>query len=181
MQLKYVIWSLLFLLVGKHSDEKTISWNEERRLTWRDFNADPNSNSDAVALTASGITFGYSVKTSGRKIVSFSYTVEAHFYPNKSWYLSNRANDYILAHEQLHFDITELYARKFRQHLERLVANQNVKKQMNQIHKAINEALSKTQNTYDEQTQHSIKTEAQKYWKNYITEELQKLDKYKSQ
>lgn len=180
MQLKSIILCFVFLLIGTSSNENTISWDKDRKLTWEDFKADPDANSDAVALTASGITFGYSVKTSGRRIIGFTTSVEAHFYPDKSWYLTESADDYILGHEQLHFDITELYARKFRQQLDRLVVNQNIKIQMNQIHEAINTALTKTQHTYDEQTQHSIVVDAQKYWENFIAEELQKLDKYKS-
>ncbi len=163
------------------SNEETMSWNEDRKLTWEDFKGKPNPNSDAVALTASGLTFGYSVKTSGRRIIGFTTSVEAHFYPNKSWYLTDKADDYILGHEQLHFDITELYSRKFRQQLSRLVVNQNIKTQMNQIHEAINEALTKTQKTYDDQTKHSINADAQKYWEGYISDELKKLEKYKSQ
>lgn len=181
MQIKHIIISVLFLCIGASSNEETISWNDMRKLTWKDFKGSPNPNSDAVALTASGITFGYSVKTSGKRIVNYSASVQAHFYPNKSWYLTEKADDHILAHEQLHFDITELYVRKFKQQLERLVVNQNIKTQMNQIHHAINEALDKTQKTYDEQTNHSINIGAQEYWENFIKEELKKLEKYKSQ
>ncbi|MEO1031657.1 MAG: DUF922 domain-containing protein [Bacteroidota bacterium] len=180
MQLKHIILCIVFLYVGTLPNEETMTWDETRKLTWADFKGDPNPNSDAVALTASGLTFGYSVKTSGRRIIGFTTSVEAHFYPNKSWYLKHKANDYILGHEQLHFDITELYARKFRAHLDRLVVNQNIKTQMDQIHEAINEALHKTQKTYDDQTQHSINVDAQKYWDTYIKDELQKLEKYKS-
>ncbi|MAB49567.1 MAG: DUF922 domain-containing protein [Flavobacteriaceae bacterium] len=181
MQINHLIISVLFLFVGMTFNDETIPWNDTRKLEWEDFKGNPNPDSDAVALTASGITFGYSVKTSGKRIIDYSTTVEAHFYPNKSWYLSEKADNHILAHEQLHFDITELYVRKFRQQLERLVVNQNIKIQMNQIHVAINEALDKTQKTYDEQTNHSINVEAQNYWENYIEEELKKLEKYKSQ
>lgn len=181
MQLKHFIICLAFLFIGTATNEKTMTWNESRKLTWADFKASPNPNSDAVALTASGITFGYSVKTSNSRIIDFSTSIEAHFYPNKSWYIVEKADDYILGHEQLHFDITELYVRKFRQQIERLVVNQNIKKQMEQIHVAINDALDKTQKKYDLQTRHSINVEAQKYWQKFIKEELDKLDKYKSQ
>lgn len=173
---------MLFLFVGKSdSNEDTMTWSESRKLTWADFKATPDTSSDAVALTASGITFGYSVKTSSSRIIDFKATVEAHFYPDKSWYIKHKGNNYILKHEQLHFDITELYVRKFRQQLGRLVVNQNIKKQMDQIHVAINEALEKTQKSYDAQTQHSINEGAQEYWQGFVEEELNKLDKYKSQ
>lgn len=181
MQAHHLIISILLLFVGHTNNDETIKWQDTQKLSWEDFKGTPNPDSDAVALTASGITFGYSVKTRGKRIVGYSTTVEAHFYPKKSWYHSEKADDYILAHEQLHFDITELYVRKFRQQLERLVVNQNIKVQMGQIHEAINDALDKTQKMYDEQTNHSIVVEAQAYWENYIKEELAKLDKYKSQ
>ena len=180
MQLKHFIVCIAFLFIGSTSNDETMTWNASRKLTWKDFKASPDPSSDAVALTASGITFGYSVKTSGRRIIDFAYTVEAHFYPNKSWYLKDKSDDHILRHEQLHFDITELYARKFRKELEKLVVNQNVKTQMNQLHTAINEAVNKTQKNYDAQSNHSINVEAQRYWEKFIAEELAKLEKYKS-
>lgn len=181
MDIKPLIFCILFLFFGKSTNEETMTWNESIKLTWRDFKADPDPISNAAALTASGITFGYSVKTSGKRIVDYTTTVEAHFYPNKSWYLKNKADAYILGHEQLHFDITELYARKFREQLSKLVVNQNVKEQMKRLHTAINEAVSETQKRYDTQSNHSINVEVQKQWETFIQEELLKLDKYKSQ
>ena len=157
-----------------------MTWNETQKLTWSDFKASPNADSDAVALTASGITFGYSVKTSRKRIIDFSTSVEAHIYLNKSWYLEAQGDDYILGHEQLHFDLTGLYARMFIEQLTRLVVNQNVKKQMKQLHITINEALDETQKRYDAQSQHSIKVTAQTQWQVYIKEELSKLDEFKS-
>ena len=180
MQLKSLVICLAFLLVGSIANEETISWNESRKLTWEDFKAQPNTEIEAVALTASGITFGYSVKTAGSRIIDFSTSVQVHFYPNKSWYLKEKGNTHILEHEQLHFDITELYARKFREQLGRLVVNQNLKEQINRLHHAINEAVNETQKRYDSQTNHSINTEMQRQWNSFIKEELEALDKYKS-
>jgi hypothetical protein len=181
MHTKHFIFCLLFLVFGKTANEETKTWNVSYKLTWDDFKATPDPNSDAVALTASGITFGYSVKTSGQRIIDFSTTVEAHFYPNKSWHVKDKSDDYILGHEQLHFDITELYVRKFREQIERLIVNQNVKEQMKRLHTTINEALNETQKRYDAQSNHSINVEMQKQWQAFIKEELKKLDKYKSQ
>jgi len=179
--LKYLLISLFVFLVGSESVEETLTWDAYKKLTWADFKANPDADTDAVALTASGITFGYSVKTSGDRIVDFSTTVEAHFYPNKSWYFPEKANTYILEHEQLHFDITELYARKFRQQLSKLEVNQNIKQQMNRLHTAINEVVNKTQRAYDKETQHSIDAVKQREWNNFIEKELNKLDQFKSQ
>ena len=181
MHIKHLIAGLFLLLVVNSTNEETMSWNASRKLVWTDFKSNPNQNSDAVALTASGITFGYSVKTAGERIVDFSSTVEAHFYPNKSWYLKEKANPHILGHEQLHFDITELYARMFRQQLTQLIVNQNLKEQVQRLHIAINEALDETQKRYDRQTDHSMNIEAQKNWEVKIQTELEKFQDYQSQ
>jgi hypothetical protein len=181
MYIKHLIVGLLFLVVVKSTTEDTMTWKASRRLTWTDFKANPNQDSDAVALTASGITFGYSLKTSGERIMDFSTSVEAHFYPNKSWYLQEKGNAYILGHEQLHFDITELHARMFREQLAQLVVNQNVKEQMQRLHTAINEVLAETQKRYDAQSKHSMDIAAQKKWEAFIQEELKKFHEYKSQ
>lgn len=181
MQIKHFIFCLLFIFVGIDSTDETITWNASKKLTWADFRAKPDVQSNAAALTASGITFGYSVKTSGSKIIDFSATVEAHFYPNRSWFLKDKSDDYILGHEQLHFDITELYVRKFREQLNRVRVNQNLKVQLNKLHNSVNEALNETQKRYDKQTNHSINVEMQKQWESFIAAELKALDKYKSQ
>jgi len=181
MQLKYFIICLAFIFIGFISNEETISWNASQKLTWADFKANPDANSGAVALTASGITFGYSVKTSGKRIIDFTASVEAHFYPNKSWYVKEKGDDYILGHEQLHFDITELYVRMFREKLSLLKPNQNLKDQLQKLHIAINEALNETQKRYDAQSNHSINTEMQKQWEVFIATELKKFENYKSQ
>jgi len=83
--------------------------------------------------------------------------------------------------EQLHFDITELYTRKFKEQLERLVVNQNIKEQMKRLQKAINEAVHETQKRYDAQSEHSINEGMQRKWEAFIEDELEKLDQYKSQ
>jgi hypothetical protein len=174
-----IIITLLFL--GGTSHEESVTWNEKTKLTWADFKAPPSLTSNAVAVTASGITFGYAVKTSGERIVDFSTTVEAHFYPNKSWYIKEKGNPHVLAHEQLHFDITELYARQFRAQITKLIVNQNVKEQMNRLHAKINEAVNETQKLYDEQTNHSMNIEMQEEWETTIQIELKKFEDYKSQ
>ncbi|WP_458627330.1 DUF922 domain-containing protein [Winogradskyella sp. PC D3.3] len=174
-----IVLSILFL--GSPSNEESFTWNDRAKLTWEDFKGTPDLESDAVALTASGITFGYAVKTSGKQIVDFTATVEAHFYPNKSWYVKSKGNPYILRHEQLHFDITELYARQFRAQITKLIVNQNVKEQMKRLQATINEAVNETQQRYDAQTNHSMNREMQKEWEITIQNELNKFEDYKSQ
>ena len=180
MVLKQLIFCFLLLSFGKSTNDETIAWNSSRKLTWNDFKANPNNESDAVALTASGISFGYSVKTSDKKIVEVSTEVKAIFYPNKSWYFKGKSDKQILKHEQLHFDITELYARKFRAQLSKLSMHRHVKKEMDNMHVTINKALNDTQKRYDKETNHSLNKEQQKQWEAIIAKALAELEVYKS-
>ena len=85
-----------------------------------------------------------------------------------------------MAHEQLHFDITELYARKFRQQVAHLVVSNSIKSQLQNLHEKINKELALAQNTYDRETDNSVNLELQNKWNSYVKLELKKLEAYKS-
>lgn len=179
MRLIFTICIWLGTCVTHIQTEDTIIWNENYRLSWDNFKAKADSMSDAVALTASGITFGYSISQSSNRIVDFKTTVEAHFYPEKSWFKKLKADDYILSHEQLHFDITELHSRKFRKDISQLRISSRLKKQLDDLHAKHLKNLSEMQNKYDYETQHSIDTIKQQQWHLYIQMELEKLAYYR--
>ena len=173
-----LIFCLSFLL---HSDETSILWNEEYKLSWSDFKGQVPENFDAVALTASGITFGYSIKTTDDVIVGINTQIESHFYPEQSWFKRNQVNNIILSHEQLHFDITELHARKFRQELSKIKVSENIKQELDNLHIEINNALYTMQKRYDKETNHSQIIEKQLEWQEMIAEELNQLSKFKNE
>lgn len=175
------LFLIICCLLSFHKDEPIISWNESYRLSWADFKAKPIVSSSAVALTASGLTFGLSIsQTDSKQVVGFTTEIYAHFYPEQSWYKIEAADNHILGHEQLHFDITELFARKFRQRTSQIRISNNVRTELKEIHNTINNELSKMQNNYDMETDHSRNREAQVSWKLFVTIELHKLSKYKS-
>ncbi|SHH36755.1 DUF922 domain-containing protein [Winogradskyella jejuensis] len=179
-----LFFALLFVTsftFAQDKDLETFSWQEDRPLVWADFKGKPNPNTDAAALTASGISFGFSIGKTGNRITDFSTTVECLFYPSESWYKVEDADDHILKHEQLHFNITELHARMFRQQISELRASSQLKTQLNSLYKAISKASYEMQNKYDDETNHSINKEQQAAWQNYITAELKKLEAFKTQ
>lgn len=170
---------LCFFCVQK--DEPVLSWDASYKLSWLDFKAKPNMNDGAVAITASGITFGFSItQTDKNEVVSFTTDVHAHFYPEASWYKIERADNHILGHEQLHFDITELYARKFRYQISQLDISNSIRKQLKKTHNTINTELSQMQTKYDNETDYSRNFESQAKWDVFVNAELDKYSKYKS-
>src|SRR5436305_14159851 len=77
-----------------------ITWKENSRLNWSDFQGKYIPNSSEAALTASSVEYNYS--SNGNK---FSWTVTAKYFPKLSWSRKSDQSQYILHHEPLHFDI----------------------------------------------------------------------------
>jgi hypothetical protein len=170
-----------FFLNASSNDEVTISWSDAKKLTWSDFKGQVEQNTDAVAVTASGITFSFSVSQSNEKIIDFNAEVEAHFYPDKSWYLKDKGDDHILAHEQLHFDITELHVRQLRYNISRLKISNNIKQDLRDVHEQANKNLAVMQNAYDTQSDNSINKTQQAVWSKFVKIELDKYSDFRSQ
>ncbi|GAB1857049.1 hypothetical protein MHTCC0001_18850 [Flavobacteriaceae bacterium MHTCC 0001] len=157
-----------------------MTWSASYKLSWEDFKGDPQYSESAVAITASGISFQYSIRQSDTKVIGFTTKVNANFYPEHSWYKPEDADNHVLGHEQLHFDITELFARKFRQRLSEVKVSNNIKQELNFIKNTINKELEAFQNKYDTETNFSRNKTLQLQWQLYIEKELQKLDRFKS-
>jgi hypothetical protein len=175
---KFVTVVLLSLLLFQ--DEPKINWSQSLQLEWTDFKGVPVEGTTVVAVTASGLSFGFSTKRTNDQLSDYTFNVEAQFYPDKSWYLKGRADDNILSHERLHFDITELHARKFRKRISNTKFTNNISKEMEAIYKTINEELTAMQNLYDEETNHSQNLKVQHQWETKVTLALEKLAYYSS-
>lgn len=176
--LKHILFLILFLtiVIVKAQDYETILWEENKKLSWEDFRGIPPKSSVAAAITGSGITYKFSsYYKNGKQRVKF--TVSTFFYPNSSWYRPHLCNDLILGHEQLHFDITEIYARKMRKQLDRTSFSKNIKAEVRAIYKKINKELNDFQNLYDTSTNYSRNEEQQIIWNKKIANEL-KINKY---
>ncbi|MFS4494029.1 DUF922 domain-containing protein [Maribacter sp. 2308TA10-17] len=170
-------YMLVFLVFGLMSfqpeqDYDTIPWNADRRLTWKDFNGKAPLNARAAATTASGITYRFSTSGTSNSI-EVDFKIDTFFYPNKSWYQPELCDEVILSHEQLHFDISELYARKMRKRLAAATfTHKNVKAKVKAIYRNINEELSEFQNQYDSETNFSRDREQQAIWNEKIAKML---------
>ena len=92
------------------------------------------------------------------------FTVKCFFYPEKSWYKAEICNAVVLSHEQLHFDIAELFARKFRRQLDSTRFTRNIKAEVRAIYRKINEELAAFQDRYDTETDFSRNVGQQKAW-----------------
>lgn len=152
----------LFPFFNVQSQEEVI-WSPDFRFTWDDFKGAVPKGSTAAATTASGISYTFSTFYQGTQL-NIDATVSAYFYPTRSWNRPEVSNDVTLMHEQLHFDITELYARKMRKELANTKFTKNVKEEVRQIYRAILRQLNDFQNKYDSETNYSRNLVVQERW-----------------
>lgn len=155
-------------------------WRESYKLSWSDFKGEPNYEVSASAITAYGISFRFSITEKDAHIMSFTTEVLCHFYPEKSWYKPDERSDTLLKHEQLHFDITELHARKLRYAIAELKVSKSLKKELKTLNNRVNKALTAMQKRYDDETNYSRNDESQIKWQTFVSEELEKLSQFKS-
>jgi len=179
-------------------------WDENRKLTWDDFQGKITSFSpDNGAVIYSDISLSYSWE--------YSETNECHYEFNKilatalfdkkgsfvrPWVLEDSQSGWILNHEQRHFDITEIHAKKFNERaimellgkkfscpthttdLNSLKSKINTlaRKQVHEIFDNVRKNLHKMQKDYDDDVEHSEDHKKQAQWNKKIGRQLKALE-----
>lgn len=166
---------LFFTFIISHSafSQDTIHWRSDYRLKWDDFQGIPDSSSLFKAVTVANISSVLSYNNS-----TFNVKISCTFEKSKSWTLSS--GQILLLHEQGHFDIAELFARKLRKVFKKYTFNaKTIEKDYNNIFTKIKMERAKMDSLYDKETNLSRNKSKQLYWNNKIKAELKKLETYK--
>ncbi len=138
------------ILVYAQKKDEQIIWSKSYKLNWDDFQGRAKSSSSAGAITISGIRRNFSYKNG-----TISINAESIFFKKDSWVKENDKIPSTLEHEQLHFDITELFARKFRKIILETKFKKNGKKAQKQfleLYSKIDKEKEAYQDLYDEET-----------------------------
>lgn len=160
------------LSFSQDSDEETMDWKAGRQLVWSDYKGSPDPESDAAALTATYLGIEYNISEKG-----FSWKINCRFSKTRSW--GKAKTDYILLHEQGHFDIAEIFARKLnRKMTEYKFDKDSFRKDLKKIYDGITTEKEGFQDQYDKETDHSRKKEEQARWVKKIDEMLKELRDY---
>ena len=168
------ILSLTLSMLLSSTQANLIEWSPDRKLTWKDFKAMPDKNSTNAALTSSSINIEFGYSNSALK-----YNIKCRFDQNLSW--GRIKNDYILSHEQGHFDIAEIHARKLNKLLKAYkFNNRTISKDVNKIYDTVMKEHHAFQSQYDLETNYSRDPAQQNVWKDKIEEKLQDLEEYRN-
>jgi len=161
------------VLAGDIAPHRGISWSAARPLTWGDFQgAAPQAGAEA-AKTAYGIYYAW--KCRGR---AFEFLAIAAFHPGDSWVKPAVLGDStesrrVLGHEQTHFNIAELYARRMRQRFARLARPcARSDDQLGLEARRILDEERAFQRRYDAETGHGLERREQTAWEAEMRRQL---------
>ena len=155
-------------------DSDAIVWQENRLLTWDDFKGKP-AKRFAAASTHYDILKSIEFTNNSAAIID----IKALFYCKKSWKKTQWADATVLIHEQKHFDIVELYARKMRKMIkENEYSSFTIKEKTDSIYAIIDKEMDVYQDLYDNETEGSTNGKKQKEWNQKIVTEINELNKF---
>ncbi|MDQ3190225.1 MAG: hypothetical protein M3Q58_01380 [Bacteroidota bacterium] len=146
-------------------------WSNENLLTWEDFNGIPRLFTIYGAAINSKLYLEYDS-------LKGSYYAYAGQNNNRSWALkSMKTSEYGLRHEQYHFNITEIFCRRFNKFILDIpnASLSFLEKTLGNVH----QSLSEMQDQYDDETDHSLNTDYQRYWEYKVDSLLTDFDKDK--
>ena len=163
---------LIFLASGweesRHSSQ--LEWREGNLLTWNDFKGKPEPHTGVDALSSCGIICDPSLTGDGR----IEFRVSCYFSRPHSWVDQKDASQKLLTHEQGHFDIGELYARKLRRKLANTTfRSKNLNQHIQSVYDEVFNEYRMAQARYDRESKHSTSLKAQLIWEDWIEERLE--------
>ena len=174
-----VLSEITLTLTRQLSDRGAIQWSAARALQWSDFQAPPQPQGREAALSTTGQISG-----SACSGTQFQYGVYAGFIPGESWVkpevVANPQQSAIaLAHERLHFDITEIISRELRQKFATVEKPCDMTEvERDAMGAAAFEEEKKVQQRYDDETRHGLDAGAQGRWAGWAGTTLLQLQAF---
>lgn len=170
-----LVLSLMFsmLILGQTTENDSILlWQSDRLLKWKDFKGSSiKSITNKIAETQGMIII---TDVSWDKNIP-KYNIKSFFSKYDSWTTVN--DSATLKHEQVHFDILELYTRKARKAFDSLNCIQQTDlKVYEEIYYQCIESSNQVNSKYDSEVY--FNEEKQRYWEQFISKELKRLCKY---
>jgi hypothetical protein len=178
--MKFFLVCFFTITFFQTKDPTIITWNENAKLKWSDFRDFSNKKYKYGATSAVYLYYNPQLLSND----SINITIKANFDRSQSWYIRALARNELLSHEQLHFDIVELFARKFRKRL--LDFNDSLdfaslQKRCEVEFMELQNQCNMMQNQNDVETSHGVDPEAQDEWDKNVLLELIKMKGYKSE
>jgi hypothetical protein len=157
--------------------DNLIFWDQKRVLDWGDFRVKyqlSKAESNIIAKTSCYLRGRIYIEGN---ILHFQIRTVLH--KNESWVKNNYKVDYVLQHEQGHYDIAEINCRKFRKAVTQFqFTNLGYRHELDSIRSIYDSILEEQQGLYDLETNHANNGVRQREWSNRINQELVQWQEY---
>jgi len=152
-----------------------IEWTPTVKLEWSDFKAKKKTSAGFAVATS---TCGFGLESETKEGKTF-HKIYVRFYCDESWHNAGIKIPAVLAHEQLHFDICEIYGRKLYKELLKLKKNGKLSNEKAEdIYNKMMKEYNDYQDLYDLETDHSTNGKKQQEWNEKVKQELTSLKNY---
>ena len=185
----FIVCCCILVLPAAEVDSPPVDWDQESPIDWSLFQGIPPSDaSQRTGAAAIHMTIRWHASYSVSSINGATWTghvssvtVINTMEPTQSWVLPGKAFVSALDHEQLHFDLNEVYRRKLECMLLRVGACDGATQQEvvdlldSSLHRTANavlQQLSEMQTLYDSQTSHGNNSTEQSRWQSLISDWL---------
>lgn len=169
--------------------DNEIEWEERSKINWEDFRGEIGTfpkryvgTNDPNAVTTTHIEANWNIREVNSIVCQFQITAISAtgvFEKNNSWVHENEKTDYLLEHEQGHFDISEIAAKIFEQAmLYKIFPCPSENYSASQANSIIRDIIENTQININMQRNYDIETNGgkiesiQKHWNLKIKTDL---------
>jgi len=145
------------------------------KLSWEDFHAAPEKESNFYAYSYWNVYYNYDVKISdGRARITMH--AKCLFDNKRSWVKADRKSDDLLEHEQGHYYIGCLCALTFKKKANSMIfSEKNYKSEVRRLFDETLEEFIKIEKLYDEETDHYCDRPQQKRWDKSLINQIEGL------
>jgi uncharacterized protein DUF922 len=156
-------------------------WSARRRLVWGDFRGPPPTDGREGAKTWHALLSVWRCRGT-----TFEFRTAAAFLPRQSWVKPAIVGDSAesrraLGHEQTHFDLSEVHARRMREYFSRLADPcRKSDDDLRALARRFVQDEKTEQHRYDDETDHGLIDDRQAAWSRAVTRQLAALSRYGS-
>ncbi len=165
-----LIFIVVLVIISTEVFSQTLEWSSGRKITVNDFKGKvPVGFKEEVASSRVGIKCEIiSTSVWPDKLITKIYAV---FYPEQSWLIKKYTSDYLLNHEQKHFDIANAFAVKLQNKVIEEIKNiADYDKKFKILFDTNSSDLSDFQEKYDTDTNHGLNALKQIEYNKIISE-----------
>lgn len=160
--------------IPKTADDDTLYYGQ-RKLTVNDFSPKKTKASSFAATVFTSM--GYQVSVSMRNdTIVLDLLMKVYQVKGMSWILEEAKTNFVINHEQTHFNITQLIAEKFKDRLrEEILPPQDYNSRLQFIYLDYYRQINRMQEKYDTETKHGLDLAQQQFWDGFVAQELNKF------